>query len=88
MSINRTILHIGVIASIFAFSACSGSHEGASPRKSMNVSGKSPIYVKGAEDGCTTANGDYTKDHHAFNTNYDYHEGWFAGRKYCEVHYE
>jgi hypothetical protein len=41
------------------------------------------VYKKGFDDGCKTANGDYTKSHHLFNDNLDYHEGWFSGRKEC-----
>jgi len=51
----------------------------------MDTHGKSAEFIRGAEDGCATANGDYTKDHEAFNTNVQYHEGWFAGRRYCQL---
>ncbi len=51
----------------------------------MDTRGKTETYIRGAEDGCTTANGDYTKNHDDFNNDIEYHEGWFAGRKYCEI---
>jgi hypothetical protein len=51
----------------------------------MDTRGKSPSFVKGAEDGCDTAKGDYTKNHKAFNDDADYNEGWFAGRSYCQA---
>ena len=44
---------------------------------------KSPNYVQGEKDGCSTANGTYTKDSELFRNDPDYEKGWFAGRKQC-----
>jgi len=41
------------------------------------------MYQKGYDDGCQTANGDYSKNHKLFNNDFDYHEGWFSGRRKC-----
>lgn len=84
MSFRKIALSIGIITSMFLVTACS-HNSGPKRKKPMDVRGKSAIYVKGAEDGCATANGDYTKDHDAFNSSIDYHEGWFAGRSYCQI---
>ena len=85
MSLYKIILSASIISSALLFTACTNSKTGPKVPKPMNTSGKSPVFIKGAEDGCDTANGNYTKDHDAFNSDIEYHEGWFAGRKYCEV---
>ena len=85
MSFYRLLFSAGIISSALLFTACSSSHRGPAPRKPMDTHGKSAEYVRGAEDGCATANGDYTKDHEAFNADVQYHEGWFAGRRYCQL---
>ena len=74
-----------LLCSVLLFTACSSAKKGPQPRKAMDTSGKSEAYILGAEDGCTTANGDYTKNHDAFNNDMEYYDGWFAGRRYCEV---
>ena len=42
-----------------------------------------PEFQAGYTAGCATAKGNYTKDSERFNTERDYHEGWFEGRKRC-----
>ena len=81
MLLNKALFYTAIISAMLIFTACASSHKGPKP---MDTRGKSPIYIKGAEDGCDTAKGDYTKDHDAFNNSIDYHEGWFAGRSYCQ----
>lgn len=44
---------------------------------------KSPMFKLGQTDGCTTANGAYTKNSENFRSSKDYEEGWYAGRKEC-----
>ena len=44
------------------------------------------LFKQGRTDGCKTANGKYTKDRTLFNSEQDYHEGWFAGRQKCQKH--
>ena len=85
MSFYKTVLTAGIISTALLFTAC--SHSKPTPRrpKPMDTSDKSPNFILGAEDGCTTAKGDYTKNHDAFNSDVEYHEGWFAGRRYCEI---
>jgi len=61
--------------STLIFAACTSSHVPMVP--------KSPMYKLGQTDGCTTANGEYTKNSENFRNNIDYQEGWFAGRKNC-----
>jgi hypothetical protein len=53
-------------------------------QREIDISRKSVIFKRGISDGCATANGAYTKDHDAFNTNLEYRSGWFAGRRECE----
>lgn len=42
-----------------------------------------PNFLEGKKDGCATATGDYTKNSDAFNSDADYKNGWFYGRKKC-----
>ena len=44
---------------------------------------KTPNYILGEKDGCTTAKGTYTKDSALFQNDPNYEKGWFAGRQYC-----
>ena len=57
------------------FTACTSSDVPMVP--------KSPMYKLGQSDGCTTANGAYTKNSENFRNNKDYEDGWYAGRKNC-----
>ena len=79
---NKTKVII-FISSCFFFLACTNNN-GPHHYKAMNLSNKSKDYVKGANDGCSTAEGHYTKNHSAFNNNSAYNEGWWAGRRNCE----
>jgi len=85
MSYYKSLFIAGLVGTALLLSACTSSQRGPAPRKPMDTRGKSAEYVRGAEDGCATANGDYSKDHDAFNSNMQYHEGWFAGRRYCQI---
>ena len=42
-------------------------------------------YKKGLRDGCTTAKGKYNKNHSQFRNNVNYHDGWFEGRRKCQI---
>ena len=42
-----------------------------------------PGFKQGQKDGCATATGDYVKDNTAFESDKDYQDGWFYGRKSC-----
>ena len=70
-------------SSCLLFAACTSNNTGQY-YKPMNLSNKSKAYVQGANDGCSTAEGHYKKNHHAFNTSSQYNEGWWAGRRNCE----
>jgi hypothetical protein len=48
-----------------------------------DLSDKSPEYRMGANDGCRTAEGNYTKSHDAFSASEEYRNGWYAGRSAC-----
>lgn len=87
MSLHRLFIRAGIIGVVLMLTACSSSNNDVGPRKPkpMDTSGKSPNFISGAEDGCETAKGDYSKNHEAFNNDIDYHEGWFAGRGYCQA---
>jgi len=52
---------------------------------SVDLSQKSPAFQDGYKDGCTTAHGEYTKSSDRFNSDTEYHDGWFAGRSACQV---
>jgi len=83
MSLTNGIIGTGLLALTLALTACSSS-SGPAPYKPLDLTGKSESYKAGAHDGCATADGDYTKNHDAFNNDIDYHEGWFDGRRNCE----
>ena len=85
MSYYKVIFTAGILSTALLFTACSRSNPTPKGPKPMDTRGKTETYVRGAEDGCTTANGDYTKNHDDFNNDIEYHEGWFAGRRYCEI---
>ena len=54
------------------------------PGKTMDLSGKTPSFREGYEAGCSTARGEYQKSSKRFNSDTEYHEGWFAGRSSCQ----
>ena len=64
------------IAAATLFTACTSS-------SGVNIENKSPSFQNGAKAGCATANGEYTKNHEAFNSDMDYQNGWFYGRQKC-----
>jgi len=41
-------------------------------------------YRQGVKDGCRTSDGDYTKNHAAYETEESYHMGWEHGRLHCK----
>jgi hypothetical protein len=51
--------------------------------KKINLDSHSVSFRSGYKDGCLTAKGIYTKNHKLFNDDFEYHEGWFGGRKEC-----
>ncbi len=57
---------------------------GASATGQVDLSQKSPSFREGYEAGCQTAGGDYNKSSERFNSDSEYHEGWFAGRSACQ----
>jgi len=71
---NKTKLFLLLLSGTF-FTACTSSSVALVP--------KSPMYQLGETDGCTTAQGTYTKNSENFRNNTEYSEGWFAGRKNC-----
>ena len=42
-----------------------------------------PNFKAGQADGCTTAQGAYTKNSDSFQMDKEYQDGWFYGRKHC-----
>ncbi|MEA3419533.1 MAG: hypothetical protein U9Q90_09065 [Campylobacterota bacterium] len=83
MSFNKLILASGLLAMTLVFTACSSS-AGPAPYKPLDLSNRTESFKQGARDGCDTADGDYTKNHDAFNNDFEYHDGWFAGRRNCQ----
>jgi hypothetical protein len=45
---------------------------------------RNALYRQGVIDGCKTSDGDYTKDHTAYETDTSYHTGWEDGRLHCK----
>ena len=79
---TQTILFI---TSILLLTSC-GSNKPPQPQpyRPLNLSHKSESFKLGAHDGCITAVEVYKKDHEAFNNDFEYNEGWWAGRRNCE----
>ena len=71
---KRLINLLLVITGLFLFIGCTSS-EPSLP--------DTPSFKQGQKDGCATATGNYVKDHNAFETDRDYQNGWFYGRKSC-----
>ena len=89
MLLKKTLLLIGITVIALSVTACKKSVPVPAAMKNLaykplDLSGKSAEFVRGVNDGCDTAVNKYTKDHDGFNTNVEYHNGWFAGRKNCE----
>ena len=66
-----------ISASALLFTACTSSGN------SIDMDKQSPSFQNGANAGCETAKGAYTKDHTAFKSDIEYQNGWFYGRKKC-----
>jgi len=70
----KTILNISLIATVsLLFTACTNSTPIV----------KSPSFIEGEKDGCSTASGTYIKNSDSFKNDKDYADGWFYGRKNC-----
>ena len=54
------------------------------PYRPLNLSHESDSFKQGAHDGCATAAETYKKNRELFNNDFDYNEGWWAGRRNCE----
>jgi len=78
---NKILLSL---SSLLLLSACGSSKSAPQPYRPLNLDNKSESYRHGAHDGCVTAAEVYKKDHEAFNNDFDYNEGWWAGRRNCE----
>ena len=50
----------------------------------IDITQKSPLFHAAITDGCATAKGKYTKDSTLFNSDIDYKDGWFYGRRKCQ----
>lgn len=75
----KKIVQISAMASVaLLLSACGG---GGGPSKPSTYN--TPSFNAGEADGCTTAQGAYTKNSEAFRTDKGYNDGWFYGRKRC-----
>lgn len=74
---QQTIKIILFFSASLAFIACTSSTPTAP------ILPDTPSFIEGKKDGCTTATGVYTKKSDAFNTDGDYKNGWFYGRKNC-----
>ena len=64
--------------------ACGSSTHTPQPYRPLNLDNKSERFRQGAHDGCVTAAETYKKNHELFNNDFEYNEGWWAGRRNCE----
>ncbi len=84
--LNSKTLKIILLLTSFMFLAACGSSRKRSPQpyRPLDLRGQSESFISGANDGCETAYMKYKKDHEAFNNDFQYNEGWWAGRHNCE----
>ncbi len=81
----KIILFMGLI---LLLTACGSSRKRSpqpQPYRPLDLRGQSESFISGANDGCETAHEKYKKDHEAFNNDFEYNEGWWAGRRNCEA---
>ena len=76
----------GQTASIPVPQAERSDTQAALQEERVDLSQKSQSFHSGMNDGCATAKGKYTKDAEHFKQEADYGEGWFYGRRKCQVH--
>ncbi len=82
---SKTLKAILFILSFILLTACGSSKKrGPQPYRPLDLRGQSESFISGANDGCETAYDTYKKDHEAFNNNFEYNKGWWAGRHNCE----
>jgi len=83
--LNKKSHALLIVTSSLLLTACGSSSKNEPvPYKPLNLEHKSESFKKGAHDGCVTAAEVYTKYHEAFNNDFEYNEGWWAGRRNCE----
>ena len=73
-NMKRSMNLLLVITGLFLFVGCTSSAPSLPD---------TPSFKQGQKDGCTTASGNYMKNSDAFQTDQDYKEGWYYGRKSC-----
>ena len=82
---SKTLKAMLLLISFILLTACGSSKKrGPQPYIPLDLRGQSESFIAGADDGCETAYVKYKKDHEAFNNNFEYNEGWWAGRHNCE----
>ena len=83
---NKKTQAILLLSASLLFNACGSSSQNAAPQpyRALDLNNKSESFKQGAHDGCVTAAEKYKKNHEAFNNDFDYNEGWWAGRRNCE----
>ena len=83
---NKKTQAILLLSSSLFFIACGNNSKKPTPQqyKPLTLNNKTESFKQGAHDGCMTAAETYKKNHEAFNNDFDYNEGWWAGRRNCE----
>ena len=86
---EKTVSFFAIASLVFCFTGCEHKtepvakggyyHSGIYFGKNFSTN-----YRQGIVDGCTTAQGKYTKSHTLFNNSVDYNNGWFLGRNRCK----
>lgn len=83
----RGLMMLGVLL----LAACASTEDLVRQSTQAHASGRSPDYVQGYEDGCTSGyahsnvmvRASYTRDESKFRQNADYAGGWDDGRLAC-----
>ena len=81
---NKKMHTLLFISTTLLFTACGSSKHSPQPYRALDLTHKSDRFKQGAHDGCVTAAEKYKKNHELFNNDFDYNEGWWAGRRNCE----
>ncbi len=87
MIYSKLTLTAFTLSAIFLLSGCAGSGPGKNDfiYQGHNFGAhRDANYQVGVKDGCTTASGEYAKNHEKFKHNESYRIGWENGRMNCK----
>ena len=91
MSFKKSILLSLLAVAMISLLGCVGSESSVAPNRDNFIyrghdfgPDRDMAFQQGVMDGCKTSDGDYTKNHTAYETDESYHIGWEDGRLHCK----